>query len=169
MRFGFLTLLAVLTSSSAFALCPVVRDTIFSCTFQNGATSVEICLDYDEVTYTYGPTGGPAELYLSQSLARIDYYPWPGASATIWEEVVFYNGDVAYAVHGATERIFTEDETADAIIIETGGITVTEADQTLAILECDAESVGHAFGVTLYDAKTAIGQCWQDGFWQACQ
>lgn len=60
------TLSTLLFSATAFAECTKPEDNLFSCTFDNGAESVELCMiDSDplpKVSYSFGKTGEKPEV-----------------------------------------------------------------------------------------------------------
>jgi len=128
---------------------------LMACSFDDGAKTVQVCLSFDQVTYTYGPKFGDPELTLSENVTTIDYLPWPGVGSAIWETVTFYNGDYSYEVLAGFER---DPENPQSF----GGISVRRDDEEVANLTCDPDSVEFGWEVALFDAKRAAGQCWRD-------
>ena len=158
-----LTGLALATPAVATG-CFGVGLPVFHCTFKGGAKVVDICLQTDLLLYHYGPAKGAPELLLGQQVAATYMRPWNGVGSSIYEEVAFANGDVDYTVHYAISRI-----AADAPDVA-GGITVTNGDQTLADLTCDAGSITVNDFYPVFEAKTAMGQCWDTNSfnWGGC-
>jgi hypothetical protein len=158
--------LALLAAAAAIALagqapaaCAPDQETFLSCTLSGGRKALDICLDAQAATYAFGPTGGTAELSLSVPVADVDYTPWGGIGRTIWEEVVFRNEDVTYAVFGAIRRDPGGDDTSDMIITNDGGIEVRRGEERLAMLACDPGTVDFPWDEALSEAKRAVGVC----------
>lgn len=128
-----------------------------------------MCENSTSVTYRFGPTGEAPDLTLTETVQDVEYTPWPGIGSTIWEEVAFKNQDYRYVVYAALVRSFPENETDDITVTPTGGITVYEGDAEIANLRCDEGSVDFPWGTGLFDAKTALGLCFDvsEG-WSAC-
>lgn len=163
--FGFLTCFG----SVAVAECDSDQELYFSCSFAEGAKAVHVCENPGSVTYQFGPTGEAPELMLSETVQDIAYTPWPGIGSTIWEEVAFKNEDYRYVVYAALVRNFPQNETDDITVTPTGDITVFNGETEIANLRCDEGSADFPWGTGIYDAKTALGFCFDvsDG-WSAC-
>ncbi|HHI69790.1 MAG TPA: hypothetical protein ENJ91_02210 [Rhodobacteraceae bacterium] len=164
--------LALLTApQTAFATCATPQDTFLSCTFSNGQKAVDVCVDGDMLTYRFGHIGKAPDLDLSVPVVDAEYIPWPGIGRAIWETVTFHNGKTSYEVAGVIDRKFSDDENAENPPAIHGLINVNEGGETLATLECDPGSVDFAYGGSLYDAKTAAGQCYdlEEQRWESCQ
>jgi hypothetical protein len=127
---------------------------LFHCTVKGGVKSLDICLQGDTAYYRFGPKGGAAELILAHSVRDIHLTPWNGVSSSIYEELEFWAGDVTYQVHFAQARIAAETPELS------GGIVVFKADQTLAELSCDDDSVQSRDFYALFEAKERAGQCY---------
>lgn len=134
-----------------------------SCTLKDGRKVLDVCHLHGEARYRYGKKGGQPELELSEWIGDLDYLPWNGIGRSIYEEVAFYNGDFRYAVYSAFDR------TQESNYPLSGGIVVTNGDQTVAELFCDPGSVNTAID-TLYEQKKIEGFCWDyDSFsWRLC-
>lgn len=171
-----LTLVAASGAPAAAAQCSSSEATFMSCTFNNGAKAVDVCLHEHNVTYAFGPTGKTPELALSVPIMDADYTPWPGIS-TVWEEMAFHVDDISYVVSAGVTRSYPEDENAEIQADIWGNIGVYRdydragSAQTLATLECDKGSVEFQWGTAFSDAKQALGQCWspENHAWQACE
>jgi len=48
---------------------------IATCTFNDGAKTLNVCLSGNTATYAFGPANGAPELALKASLASLDYTP----------------------------------------------------------------------------------------------
>ena len=170
MRLPAILLTAISLPQTSFAECATPQDTFLSCSFSQGRKAVEVCVDGDMLTYRFGRIGKTPDLALSVSVIDAEYTPWPGIGRSIWETVTFQNRQTNYVVTGVIDRIYPEDETEDVQVEVSGVIEVVKAEETLARLECDAGSVDFGYGGSIYDAKTAAGQCWEFGQrrWVAC-
>ena len=138
----------ILIASPAQAAC-VDGQEIFSC--QIGANILQICNSKGALIYSFGPEGKP-DLTIAEPLETVDYTPWPGIGGDIWETVTFSNAGVSYEVWTSVSR------DPEATTGRQGGVRVTEGETTLAELKCNPDSAG--FLDSIYDAKTAVGQCW---------
>lgn len=158
-----LSAIFICMAGPAIALCTNAEKVVFSCTIKGGAKALDVCHQYGEARYRYGPTGGAPELELREWIGDLEYYPWPGVGSSIYEEVGFYNGDVRYAVWSSVER---NPEVNYPI---SGGVTVTNGDRTLADLRCDVGSVTTRID-GLFEQKEIEGFCWDfDGrIWRLC-
>ncbi|WP_428543604.1 hypothetical protein [Profundibacter sp.] len=167
MRLPIALLTIIATAPMAFAECATPQDTFLSCTFSNGRKAVDVCVEGDMLTYSFGRTGKAPDLALLVPVVDADYTPWPGIGRAIWETVTFHNGKTSYVVAGVIDRKFSEEETADI----SGLINVVEGEETLATFDCDPGSVDFAYGGSIYDAKTAAGQCYnlEEQRWENCQ
>lgn len=125
---------------------------IFSCTFNNGAKTVQVRVEGDVLTYDFGDGRKSTDLSLSIPLAEGTYLPWPGVGSEIWESVSFYNDAYTYEVWYSVERDPNGPPTA-------GGIHVSTSGKPVAELVCDTGSVSRDFD-SLSDAMYASGMCW---------
>lgn len=132
--------------------CPGGTETVLSCTAKGGQKALQVCIQGDYVTYSYGPRRGAPELQLAEAIRAVDHQPWPGVGRTIWEATTFRNGGYAYEAWIAVDRRPAGDPPA-------GGVTVMQGSKTIANVDCD---VGTAeVGVwAVSDAKEARGICW---------
>ena len=169
MRLFFVIQIIIATPINAFAECATPQDTFLSCTFSQGRKAVDVCVEGDMLTYRFGAVGKTPDLVMSVPVVNADYTPWPGVSRSIWETVAFLNRGVRYEVTGSIDRNYYEND--EVQIEDRGMIEVIKGEQTLATLECDAGSVEFAYGGSIYDAKTAAGQCWDfEGLrWGTCK
>ncbi len=130
----FVTCLA----GQAGAACQSGMEIFMSCTFNNGAKTVEVCANGATASYRFGPTKGQPELALTVPASQIDYAPWPGVGRSIFESVTFHNSGVSYEVFAGVDREATaNNQRGDAF----GGITVFQKGTEIAALECDPGSV----------------------------
>jgi hypothetical protein len=171
MRLPIALLTIFATAPMAFAECTTPQDTFLSCTFSNGRKAVDVCVEGGNMTYRFGPVGKVPDLVLSVPVVDVDYTPWPGIGRAIWETVTFQNGKTSYVVAGVIERRFSEEENDEPESAISGLINVVEGEETLATLDCDAGSVVFAYGGSIYDAKTAAGQCYnlEEQQWESCR
>lgn len=139
--------------------CPQGQEPFTTCKIKGRGTEVNVCFDNQVATYSYGPIGGTPELFLSETIERVDFEPWSGLGKAISESVTFYNGDYAYDVGAGFDRPFSEEE---ALFPQRrfGWIEVTESGVHAASLECIPETVSFGFGGGIYDAKVALGLTW---------
>lgn len=152
--------LALLAPTAAQAACP--GEVIFSCPIKS--RHLEVCIEAGDAVYRFGAPDRP-DLTIRDSLATVEFQPWPGIGRTIWQSVRFRNADVTYEVWSAIEKpLDPTSEDPDWA----GGVTVTQGDATLAELTCSAPP-DPPFLDALFDAKVAAGQCWNfdAGAWQA--
>ncbi len=156
------TAIGLFAATSAAAEC---GSQIMACTFDNGAKTAEICLSDDLVTYTYGPTGGDPDLVIDTPIETVDYRPWSGVGASIWETIVVFNGETGYQMTAGFER----DPDRDAGY---GGISVQQNGSEINYLTCDPDSIDWSYGNLLAKAKRDRGLCWggtpEEG-WVACE
>jgi hypothetical protein len=138
---------ALLAPTAAFAACP--GETLLSC--PTGGKQLELCLNGDSLTYSFGPKGAP-ELTLTKKVRDVTYNPWPGVGSAIWDSVVFNNGEIAYEVWTSFER--DPDNT-----LTEGGVNVLNGEELVATLTCAKGSVEKDL-MRVWEAKEAAGQCW---------
>lgn len=169
MRF-VLTLMTAFSGVSASA-CDNGQERHFSCSFENGAKWVEVCIGADTGTYSFGHINAAPEMVLVRPVSDIGLVPWPGIGRTIWEEVSFQNEGHRYVVYAAIERALPEDGEEEITATVSGGIAVTHNSQEIARLRCDPGSVEFPWGTTLFDAKSTAGQCYDRSTrsWANCE
>ncbi|WP_123791802.1 hypothetical protein [Pacificibacter maritimus] len=155
----YLLFWAVVLAGEAQAGCAQGQEVFTSCQIEGRDTEVFVCFDDHIATYSYGPTGGPAELVLSETIERVDYKPWSGSGISIHENITFYNGDYAYNVGGGFDRPFSEED-MQSDIRRFGWVEVTESGVPAASLECVPDTVSYGFGGGLHDLKQAAGLAW---------
>lgn len=146
-------------TSKAQAGCAPGQEPFTSCQIEGRNTEVFVCFDDNVATYSYGPIGGSPELFLSETIAQVDFQPWSGLGTAISESVTFYNGDYGYDVGGGFDRPFSEEE----MLLgprRFGWVEVTQSGARIASLRCIPETVSYGFGGGLYDAKLAAGLIW---------
>lgn len=155
--------LGLTTGSAGAEGCFGAGTPLFHCTVEQGAKTVDACLQGDVATYRFGPATGTADLLLAQPVAQVDMWPWSGVGRWLSEAAVFANGGYAYRVSYAVDRLSESREV-------TGAVHVLRGDAQLAELSCDPGSVTVADLYPLFEAKEAAGQCWsgeaQD--WTGC-
>lgn len=149
MRFVLASLFLTLGISQAHAHCHQRSATVLTCTIDQGAKQLEVCLDGEEVIYRFGLADAP-DLILSAPITEVAHQPWPGIGRAIWESTTFRNGDFTYEVHGSFDKL---DQISD------GGVTVRENGREIASLSCDRGSTELGL-FAISDAKEAAGQCW---------
>ena len=111
------------------------------------------------------------ELRLSVPIEDIHLTPWHGVGRTIWEEVKFHNLGVRYTVYGAIDRALSENSDGEVVTEISGGIVVKVGERDPVHLACDKNSVDFPWGTSIFDAKTAKGQCFDRVMrvWRACE
>jgi hypothetical protein len=138
---------------------------LLSCPIAGSDKHLDMCLDGDELVYSFGRAGSP-ELVLYEPLSEGTYTPWQGIGRSINEEVAFRNEGYSYIVSWALDRL--EDNHPVY-----GGVTILKDEKYVTRLECEAGSVGPSFEPSLTYAMGEIGLCWdRDAFgWTAaaCQ
>ncbi|MEY8828577.1 hypothetical protein AB9K34_09195 [Sedimentitalea sp. XS_ASV28] len=149
----------ILLGTMAQADCPAGQEAFTSCQIEGRNTEVFVCFDDHVATYSYGPTGGTPELFLSENIEHVDFKPWSGLGKAISESVTFYNGDYAYDVGGGFDRPFSDEEMAQPIR-RFGWVEVTQRGERVVSLECIPDTVSYGFGGGIYDAKVAAGLTW---------
>ncbi|MGV6847705.1 MAG: hypothetical protein ACWA5A_04935 [Marinibacterium sp.] len=113
--------------------------------------ALSVCFEGGSARYRFGPPAAP-ELSLTQPLEDLQATPWNGIGRSIWEEVIFSNAAVRYAVWTSLDRL-------DEAHPRDGGVRVLQGDAELANLTCRTGSVEmSAFAVT--DGFAAAGYCW---------
>ena len=138
--------------------CDVGRSPFLTCEVGQKHKELSVCYNDKIVTYRFGPASAP-ELVLTETVATIDFLPWPGAGRSVWEEVRFHTGNHTYAVFAGFDRLYGDDADTDQQNRFFGGVTVMRAGETLANLTCHPETT-HAPWSGLFDAKTAAGLRW---------
>ena len=160
MRALWLASVLVISAAQASA-CDIP---LMGCTFEGGAKTLKVCLGETDVSYSFGPTGGTPDLFLSEPITSIDYTTWPGVGSAIWETITFYNDGYSYEVLAGFERNPEDPQ-------HFGGITVRQGEEEIASLTCDPDSSDFGWDVALFEAKEAAGLCWdygRDARWKAC-
>lgn len=144
--------------SPASAQCGGVLEPFLTCEIGVKRKALSVCYNDDIVTYRFGPADRP-ELVLTETVATIDFTPWPGVGRSIWEEVRFHNGDYTYTVYAGFDRMFGDEKDTDIENRFFGSVTVTRNGQTLAELSCNPDTVDAPWS-GLFDAKIAAGLTW---------
>ncbi len=158
---GYGLLILGLSITEAHAGCPQGQEAFTSCRIEDRNTEVFVCSDDQIATYSYGPIGGVPDLFLSETIARVDFEPWSGVGKEIGESVTFYSGDYSYEVVGGFALPFSEE---DMLLADRyyGWLEVKKNGERLSTLECIAETVTYGFGAGIYDAKVAAGLVWDE-------
>lgn len=137
------------------------QEAFTSCQIEGRNTEVFVCHDDQIATYSYGPIGEAAALFLSETIENVDFEPWSGSGKAIHENVTFYNGDFSYEVGGGFDRPFSDEEMLLGIR-RFGWVDVAQNDEIVSRLECTPKTVSYGFGGGIYDAKVAAGLVWDD-------
>lgn len=96
--FPITVLTTFLTTSVAMAECAKPEDNLFTCTFEEGKKTVELCMEggnpLPKVSYKFGKTGEKPELELSKSFKQYEDQksPTEGYFAANWEEHAVHIG-----------------------------------------------------------------------------
>lgn len=158
---GFSLVILGFLTSAAQADCPQGQYPFTSCRIEGRNTEVFVCHDDQVATYSYGPIGGAPDLFLSETIAHVDFEAWSGLGKAISESVTFYNGDYSYEVVGGFERPFSEEEMALGSR-HFGWIDIAQNGERVSRLECVPETVTYGFGGGIYDVKVAAGLEWDE-------
>lgn len=151
----------ILIGTVALADCPAGQEAFTSCQIEGRNTEVFVCFDDQVATYRYGPIGGAPDLFLSDTVALVDFEPWSGLGKAISEAVTFYNDGFSYEVGGGFDRPFSEEE-MELGPRRFGWIDVAQNDRSLSRLQCIPDTVTYGWGGGIYDAKVAAGLVWDD-------
>lgn len=156
-------LLALLAfTNPAWAACDANENMFMSCQIEKSQSILRVCFDERDVFYRFGPLGQKPDLEISVSIADVDYTPWPGVGQAIWEEVSFQNDGHHYTVHVGFDRMFDEEEYNATPHHGFGGVLVTRGDVEVVALSCSRASVDFGWDVALFEAKTNLGNVWDD-------
>ncbi|HGG05228.1 MAG TPA: hypothetical protein ENK28_07200 [Aliiroseovarius sp.] len=177
MKPHYLIPVLVVLPGLALAECGPARQTILSCSLDNGRLYLDVCLSQTSVTLKRGLTGATPDLSLTVPITKVAYTPWPGIS-TFNESITFSDGDIAWVAYIGETRIYSPETEADPGTISSqwhGGlekIRNLNGSQTeyLSDAACDTESVVFPYDFALSDAKAAAGLCWNlwDQKWSDC-
>ncbi|NSY37623.1 hypothetical protein [Leisingera sp. ANG59] len=148
----FLSGLIFLAFSTPVQACPEGSETLVSCTFGGGSKALTTCLHGKQATYAFGAPGRQPELSMKRHVRDVGLTPWPGIGGSIWEEVIFSNGDARYIVY------YSVSKDPGALTPMEGGVIVESNGSELAHLRCDAGTVDSGYPLPLFDAKVAAGQ-----------
>ncbi|MGB3247397.1 MAG: hypothetical protein WBB25_22920 [Sulfitobacter sp.] len=142
---------AAFWAASAFAgSCPADKTQVLHCDIRP-SKPLTVCIGGGEASYAYGPVGAP-ELTMIQPLGQAQGTAWSGVGRAIWEEIVFFNNDVTYAVWVSLDRNGEE-------FPQDGGVLVSRGDQTLADLKC-LEGTAEVTTFAISDGFEQAGLCW---------
>jgi len=143
--------------SCAFADCGRGNIPFTFCDIAGKNTVLRVCHDGFTVTYSYGLPDEVPELFLSEPIATVDYYPWDAPAPTSGS-ITFRNGEYAYEV----ASLFVTQPFADDIpsVTHFGWVTVTRNGEVLDKLECRPEPSRYVYGGALYERMTAMGLEW---------
>ncbi len=139
--------LVLLAPTASGAACP--GETLISCPI--GKKQLELCLTAETLTYSFGPKGAP-EIALTEDIRDVVYTPWPGVGGTIWDAVIFTNGEISYEIWTSFKRD-PENTLTEA------GVNVLTSEQLLDTLTCAKGTVDTDL-MRVWEAKEAAGQCW---------
>ena len=128
------------------------EETLLSCPVSGSEKQIEMCLEGDQLTYSYGHPGKP-ELMLSEPLSAGTYMPWNGVGRSMWDVVAFYNDGYTYTVNWSVDRM-------DESLPVQAGVSVDEGGNIVVILTCAEGTAGPEFGSVLMERMQALGQCW---------
>lgn len=132
-----------------------------SCTLRAGTKSIQVCLNGAQTVYRFGPRGSGPELELTTPTHSVAYHPWPGIGRNIVETVTFENNTYTYQVATGFQR--GPDEGEDDIPPAFGGIIIAKDGAEITSISCDIGSVYWSYGGGLFEAKKALGLCWNSG------
>lgn len=141
-----------------YAECATGLDPFLTCEVGTQGKQLNVCFNSDVIVYSFGRSGDP-ELVLTETVADIDYTPWPGIGRAIYETVQFTNGGYQYTVVAGFDRMFGDETEADHPDPFFGNVQVTHNGETLADLSCRRETAQAPWG-GLYDAKLGVGLEW---------
>ncbi len=133
---GVLVLMGALAPTTAAARpCTTGETVLLSCTVEEGARTLNLCLAGDTLQYAFGPTGGAPTLEMTRIFEDVAYTPFEGTGATIYEHVTLYNGNYGYEMFTSSRLRIDPDATAE------GGIIVRLPNGDTQTLTCDAGTV----------------------------
>ncbi|WP_187794223.1 sel1 repeat family protein [Paracoccus amoyensis] len=138
----FLTSLAILFPSVAFARCADATTPALTCQIAGKQQRVNLCLTQDSAIYSYGMADAPPELTLTAKLTDLDYRRRDGAGSTIDEVVTFRSGDHAFQIDMGFDG---GDDPYLSSLAEYTRLTVTRGDTQLAALECAPPTIERAY------------------------
>ncbi|MBU2983607.1 hypothetical protein KO498_17500 [Lentibacter algarum] len=133
-------IVAVFLPVAALADCATPDSHFVSCTLKGGTKRLEVCRDEHSASYWFGSINGKAELALTAKVGEFIYRPWPGIGSTIWEELIFINNGISYAVYGAHQRNYPDHDDGEVTVVTVAGIVVRQGEKELGELRCDAGS-----------------------------
>jgi hypothetical protein len=142
-----------LVTTEASADCAPSLIPFSSCDIVGQDVSLDVCHDDFTVTYRYGTRGEIPELYLSEPIETVNYYPWEGHDLV--GSITFYNGEYAYEVVSGFNSEFSDEG-----LSHFGWVTVFQKGEPLARFECVPETVETVYGSDIYDLKVAAGLIW---------
>jgi len=138
----FLILVTLPTQSAAQINQSGPVTLLFSCTFNNGANTVQVDMSDDDIVYFYNHEDSDLDLIIIDNTQTVSYRPFLWDSHDITESVTFYNGDTAYEVFGTLRR---SGWSADSSFVggqeALGGIVVTSPSGERTELPCDPNSL----------------------------
>ncbi len=133
---GVLVLMGGLAPITAAARpCTTDETVLLSCTVEEGARTLNLCLAGDTLHYAFGPTGGAPTLEMTRIFEDVAYTPFEGTGATIYENVTLYNGNYGYEMFTSSRLRIDPNATAE------GGIIVRLPNGDIQTLTCDAGTV----------------------------
>ena len=146
---------------------PAFAETWFACDFGENRS---VTVSHDNETAVYAFEHPTNNLTLTRPLAEVHLTPWPGIGRTIWEEVTFQNAGYSYTVFASIDRIPPDNDEGEIQTELSGGILVTKDNREIVHLDCLRQTIDFPWGTSLFDAKEALGQCYDPGThtWDAC-
>ena len=133
---GVLVLMGSLAPGLAAARpCTSDETILLSCTVEEGARTLNLCLAGQTLHYAFGPTGGTPTLEMTRDFEDVQYTPFAGTGATIYENVTLFNGNYGYEMFTSSRLRIEPDAIAD------GGIIVRLPDGDTQTLSCDTDTV----------------------------
>ena len=158
----YLAAIFACTGTVGQAACATNLQTFLSCEVGRSGKVLNVCFDDTIITYSFGRPGAP-DLGLAETIADIDYTPWPGVGRSIWEEVRFENGEYSYITHAGFERMLGDETDEDNTDTHFGGVVVERGGDVIADLQCTPGTVDAPWGQELFLAKEAAGLTWDFG------
>ncbi|MGL4235007.1 hypothetical protein [Tabrizicola sp.] len=143
---------ALLAPIAAQAACP--DTTVLACTVAGGTKVLEVCLAGSDVSYSFGPASGPAEMALATRLGPGVYSPSTDQGRYKYQGLRISNASHAY------ESWFAYDSLDPQAAVE-AGVHVMDDDRVVETALCDPGSITFDF-TGLGPATEATGYCWDD-------
>jgi hypothetical protein len=145
-------------SGAAEAACAADDQYVFTCTIPADADRVTVCQNGFDLSYSFGPAKGTAEITLAGDVYT-DFIPWLDEDAVKEDTFRFQNGEYSYEVISG----LSGDD------VDYGRVDVYSGSDQLASLECHQPSL-FTRSAELYEELNGQGLCWNESLvsWAEC-